>query len=507
MGGRLLKAIAFSADGEASSLGSTQLPEDAFTKLAGYGGTQLQVPPYPMEQLVFLAELQPVHAAALEQKVLDIVGSGPQFVGLESGKDGPVDQRAALERWWSDLTEEYTPLELLQAVWSDYETTGWGLIEVVRDIKGAVRRLYHVPAHTVRAHQDTQRFAQVRGARIVWFRRWGLPDAEQFSRSTGRPVPQQTDATKLASDLLVFRKPSRRSTWYGIPTYISAVGHITLAVAARDYNVLFFENAREPRHLIIITGLEEDVEGLLGDLVEQFKTQMRDPHRNLLLPIVGDAKVQIEKMALPQNDLQFAALLDRMDGAILVAHRVPPDRVAIPNRGALGGTAAAITNAIYKEGVVSKGQRLLEHRLNRFLRVEWERMAGQAIGWQASFAELDIVDESADVDIVTNLVRTNLLTLNEGRVRIGFAELPAFGQKTYQEWIAEHAAQKGGDGGPALLPAPKHPAAPEGPVGPAQVTKAAPLADRLGRLEDWAQATEEQVYALLSETDRNGGTG
>lgn len=283
---------------------SKQLLEDPFANVIGYGTTVRQ-PPYSMEQMVILAEAHPIHAACIEQKVADIVASGPVFVPREEGQDSGAnaDEKKEMEEWWEALSEDLTSLEIVNAIWSDYETVGWGCMEIARDKVGEVRRIYHVPAHTVRAHVSGRLFVQIRQGRTVVFKAYG-EEGDWYSTSVRR-APKGTDPDRLANELLVFRKPSRRSTWYGIPVYISAIGNITLAIAARDFNVLFFSNNREPRNLIILTGMAEDVDEVASSLTQQLAEQHKEPFHNMILPIEGDAKVQVERMMLQQNDMHF----------------------------------------------------------------------------------------------------------------------------------------------------------------------------------------------------------
>jgi len=377
---KLAKALWFGNDGSKvaawpdDDVRSKQLTEDPFANVAAYG-TMVCTPPYSMEQLVLLAESHPVHAAALEQKAMDVIASGVQLEPTED--DAAEEHKDAIMAWLNGLATDATFIEILNAMWLDYETVGWGVLEIGRDPSGVVKKMWHVPAHTVRAHQDNKRYAQMSHGKIVWFKRWNAM-TENILTSDGRVAWEGVGHDKLANEFLVFRKPSRRSTWYGIPTYIAALGHITLAIAARDFNIKFFSNAREPRHMIVISGVhEEKVDALLEDLGEELKTQHgagTDPHRNLLLALSGgQVDVVIKSMALPQNDLHFTRLLELTDRNILIAHRMPPDRLGFTTRGSLGGSVTADIIFAYKNGVIAPGQAVLADRLNRFLNEEYPR--------------------------------------------------------------------------------------------------------------------------------------
>src|SRR4051812_39201555 len=82
-GTRSTRVLMFGDDGsKVSEYPTRQLFEDPFSQIASYGKT-LRQPPYQFEQLALLAESVPVHSSAIEQRVLDVIGSGPKFIPLE----------------------------------------------------------------------------------------------------------------------------------------------------------------------------------------------------------------------------------------------------------------------------------------------------------------------------------------------------------------------------------------------------------------------------------------
>jgi len=454
------KVIGFGGSKEILKLpdDSKQLEEDPFSDSSDYGFS-IKKPPFPLEQLTLLAESHPVHSAALEQKTTDIVGDGPKIVPVIKGDDDAdnEEEREAIRRWFYGLAVEETMLEQLTAVDGDHEVTGWGAFEIGRDVAGAVTHLYHVPGHTLRAHRSGKKFVQVRDGKRVWFQKWGTDgDSEtgKIRASSGNPISNDTsEMLKWANEILIFRKPTRRSTKYGIPNYVSALGHITMSIAARDHNILFFENNREPRYLIMVAGMDA---GAADRFTDQFAQSLRenhsDPHRNLILPIDGDAKITVVRMGAIQNDMQFGKLMEFLDDKILLAHRMPPDRVGLIRRGPLGGSATTAINRSYKDGVVDRAQAMFEDRLTRFIAEEYVRALGTAeasaspetvasaegalvstgaegleeFPYRVDLETLDITEERDDAEIAIDLVKINMISLNEGRVRIGLEKRDEF---------------------------------------------------------------------------------
>jgi len=437
--GRMHKVLFFDEAG--TPLGddaSTQLPENPFTNRMDRLG--LQYPPFPLEQLVLLAEQHPVHSSALEQKLSDTVGTGWVWEAAPNlaATPGTLPDRAdaaAIDSWLESLAQgEETFHEVLSAAWDDYLTTGQGYLELARDVDGKVVRTYHVPAHTVRFHHDGIRIAQIRGARMVWFKRWGAPpdldgNTLQVDRQYGsiKPVVDgvvDIPSNRIANEMLVFQKPSRRNSWYGIPSYISAVGWLSLALSVRDDNLMFFSNRREPRWAILLTNLENDP-NIESDLRQALAVDMKQPHRNLIIPISGNGKIDFKQLTSDTRDGSYLNLDDRADAKILVAHRLPPERLGMTKVGNLGGDVSISSTRVYKEAVVEPEQARLKARMNRFISLEYpgdagappapDNAAANAKGWVWTPVAINLDEESEDLDKAVDTFKAGMCTLDQAR--------------------------------------------------------------------------------------------
>lgn len=300
--GRVRRLVVVDQAGNTEEWSSKQIPEDPFSSELYEAG--LMVPPFDLEQLVWISEMHPVHAACLEQRASDVVGGGWRWEPTNPD-NAPTEEPGRLNEAFNELAGPLdTMIEILHEVWLDYETCGVGYLELARDQAGNVKQVYHVPAHTVRAHADSVKYAQQRGAKVVWFVEWG--HELKINAETGKE--EEADENP-ANELLVFKKPTRRSSYYGIPNYVAAIGWIMLALAARDYNINFFRNLREPRWAIILSNLEGD-DDTEEELQQAFTVDLAQPHRNLMASFEGEAKVQFQKLSEDQTDMGFARLLD-----------------------------------------------------------------------------------------------------------------------------------------------------------------------------------------------------
>ena len=461
--GRINKVLFVDQDGaKVGEWASQQLSEDPFDAI----GKEIRDPPFDLMRLASMAELHPVHSACLDQKATDVIGGGWEW--QPSTDDADDEQREALERWWNELGgDDFTTQEVLQQFVLDYETFGTAYLELVRDPRGVVRRLAHIPAHTVRVSRKPNQLLQMREGRKVFFKRWGFPG--EIDARTGEKLPEGATAF-AANEILTMRRMSRRSSFYGVPGYIPAIGWVTLGLAARDYNLLFFQNRREARWAIILMNIE-DSEELEESIRETMRTELKEPHRNLLFPVEGDGKVIFHKLSEDNPDGAFRELLNICDEQVLVSHRIPGDRVGIVKRGPLGGSAAEATNRIYKEAVVQPAQSLLASRMNRLIAQEFRKWveARQEDGaltksevefpdvnpeddilWNFAPTEFDITEEESDLLAATQMFTSNLATLDEARSRMRLA--PADDEDTPDE---ERKGDKfafeltGGEGGAA----------------------------------------------------------
>jgi PBSX family phage portal protein len=426
--GRVAKVLFFDEAGEpVGDWHSTQVPEDPFTSYR----TGLREPPYPMEQLVFLAESHPVHTAALEQKTIDILGRGLEWVPIDENQPADDAFRDELHAWWEDLGPVDSDIdEQLYQAELDHQTIGWGLLEVVRDPSGNAKKLYHVPGHTVRAHRNGYSLCQRRDARRQWFRRWGAPDVNGKRIEVDSKTGSITRVSEPANDLLVIKRPAQRSSWYGIPTYVSAIGWITLALAARDDNLMFFTNRREPRWAIVMNNLADDPD-IEDDIRRAFTVDLRYPYRNIIIPITGPGKIDFQKLTDTKQDGSFDRLGERADKAIMIAHRVPAERLANAEVGPLGGHRTEAASRVYKESVVQPGQEFLAKRLNRFIDVEYKKATTKAgkpkptkpLPWKVALRELDIETDREEVSLAVMEFHGDLITLREARHKLGYGPL------------------------------------------------------------------------------------
>lgn len=398
---------------------SKQMTVDPFAQI--YGDKGLVKPPYDMKVLLDIKESNPIHSACISAKVDDIAGVGFDFAPFEEKKEAKQEQYEALKQFMRHCNPEMTSSEIIRAVWEDYETVGWGIIEVIRNMKGEPSQLYHIPAHTVRAHKDKVRFAQIVNNKERWFKKFGYPD--DFRLADGRELNAEDIAesgTEKAGEVIVIRKFGSRSSYYGIPNYVSSIGSIVGSQAVRDYNINYFTGKTIPDALLFVEGVDEIDDSVEKELKAFFSVEAKGEHHKLaVVPVPEGAKARLEKISPDVKEGSFR--LYKQDNAmeICVAHRVPPYRIGWAMTGSLGQTTAKEMNEMYKRSIIEPGQEILEHRLNNQLfRVFAEILGG--LDWHFKLNEIDTDDREADMLYAADGYEKRILTRNESRKVVGY---------------------------------------------------------------------------------------
>lgn len=410
---------------------SQQLPEDPFTYGKAQGESGLRTPPYDLDQLAQMLETNPLHYRACKQKAADVIGRGIDLRAreLEGNAKPAAEQEATWHAFVQSVEDDDRPdtspqgafKTRLQQAHEDFESIGWGIVEVSRNTAGLPDGLWHVPSHTVRAHSDGRRFAQKRAGKTVWFKRFGMTG--DVDRKDGgwsdKPLPKEL----RGNELIVERNYTPRSSFYGLPDHIPAMPALAGWRAQAEFNVRFFDNHAVPSYAVVIEGA--DITPALEELIKlHFRTLKGEPHSTLILAVPGASgdeaaapKVRFERLSVDVKDASFR--LYKQDNAleICIAHGIPPYRVGWPLLGSLGGATAEEMTQIYNDSIVQPRQETWEQRLTRSLL----GAKGLAItDWELKLKELDTRNEARDIEKARGLYDLNVTTPNDSARFFGY---------------------------------------------------------------------------------------
>jgi len=434
-GGSAVKADVLDQYSVSKSKGLQQV--DAFSGV--YKNLEIVEPLYNPYALANLLEMNAYHCRACKTKARDTAGLG---WNLMSAVEEPS---AASEKLRQEIIDAFKDmpmgiLETLDRACTDWEAVSYGTMEVVRanhEVEGQFAHLVHIPSPDIRVHRSGNKYVQIIAGKKRWFKRVGLVDID-VDMDTGAEYPAGTlEIDKRATELIFWTNYSPRSSFYGLPDIMPAIGAIQGDLSRRDYNISFFDNFGIPAYAVFITGnfdpgepvddagepdptgktpLEREIEGHFDEIA-------KNPHSVLILslPSVRDAEgeVKIEFVPLAKEVREASFRLYRLDNRdeVIAAHGVPLNRLGINEIGALSGSTAAISTEIYKTSVIGPRQEAIETLINRA--IIWNMFG--AYDWHFELDPIDTTDESHDIEVASSLFLMGGLTPNEIIKRFGIS--------------------------------------------------------------------------------------
>lgn len=389
----------------------------------GYGLFDVITPPWNLYELANYYDTSFANHAAIDAKVENIVGLGYELqatqrvlMALEASDNASAIDKARkrverakveVKEWFESLNNEESMTSTFMKVWTDYESTGNGYLEIGRTITGEIGYVGHIPSTTMRVRRMRDGYIQIIGNKVVYFRNFG---AKNVNPITNDPRPNEIIHIKQYSPL---------NSFYGVPDILSAVGALQGDALASQYNIDYFTNKGVPRYIVTLKGAklsEEAEDKMFRFLQTSLKGQN---HRTLYIPLPGDSdtnKVEF-KMEAVESGTQEASFNEyriRNRDDILVAHQVPLSKIG-------GGDSAAIAAALaqdrtFKEQVARPAQRNLEKVINKIINEKTDMV-------ELKFNELTLTDEIAQSQILERYVRNQVMTRNEAREVLGLPQM------------------------------------------------------------------------------------
>ena len=392
----------------------------------GYSLWDIVNPPYDLDNLAILYDQSAIHYAAINARVMNTVGLGFEFTEtlksrrrieksqsdpakLEKTRKGLQDLREELEVLFEDFNVEETLIETMVRVWQDCLTVGNGYLEIGRNNEGKVGYIGHVPATMVRVRRHRDGFVQLSRAnkiQAIFFR--NFQDFEMEDPINGDPSP---------NEIIHFKMYSPNNTYYGIPAAVSAAAAIVGDKFAKEYNIDYFENKAIPRYAIILKGAKLSNKSK-AELVNYFRNEVKGRnHGTLVIPlpasIGSDSDIRFEKLEAGVQDASFDKYRKSNRDEILVANRVPAPKVGVYDNANLAVSRDA--DKTFKMQVIGPDQAIVEKKINRLL-AEFTDLL------QFKLKKIDLLDEDMESRIYDRYLRTEVISPNEVRGKIGFPE-------------------------------------------------------------------------------------
>ena len=129
--------------------------------ISAYGLFDVVVPPYNLDELAFYYENSFANHAAISAKVANVVGLGYNFIPTSStveklenveteeelirARRKVARSKVIMSEWLEMMNDEDTFTHTLEKVYTDYESTGNGYIEIGRKVTGEIGYIGHIP--------------------------------------------------------------------------------------------------------------------------------------------------------------------------------------------------------------------------------------------------------------------------------------------------------------------------------------------------------------------------
>lgn len=388
----------------------------------GYGMFDVITPPWNLYELANYYDTSFANHAAIDAKVENIVGLGYDFdvsartmMTIEANENANAVKKARkrIERikveardWMESLNDDDSLTQTLTKFYTDVQATGNGYLEVGRTVTGEIGYIGHIPATTMRVRRLRDGYVQIIGNKVVYFRNFGAKNPNPI---TDDPRP---------NEIIHYKEYSPLNTFYGVPDIMSAISSLHGDQLASQYNIDYFGNKAVPRYVVTLKGAKLSAEA--EDKMFRFlQTNLKgQSHRTLYIPLPGDSDMnkvefKMEPIEAGVQEASFNEYRLRNRDDILIAHQVPLSKIG-------GGDSAAIAAALaqdrtFKEQVSRPAQRNLEKVINKILHEKTDVI-------DFKFNELTLTDEIAQSQILERYVKTQVMTPNEARAKLGLPQ-------------------------------------------------------------------------------------
>jgi PBSX family phage portal protein len=357
-------------------------------------------------------------------------------------------ERARLMGFFESCAFEHSFVGLRRRTRQDLEVTGNAFWEVLRNARGEVARLVHVPAYTMRlmpldaapvevretvhvspvtvermlTPQRMRRFVQIQYGQRTFFKQLG--DPRVISRKTGQ-VFRSLDELRAAdrhdgpaTEILHFAIHSPRSP-YGIPRWVGTMLAVMGSRQMEEINYLYFENKSVPPLALLVSGgrLSEASVPRIERFIEENLKGKANFHKILILEAEGGshtsdaARARIELRPLTdaqQQDALFQQYDERNIDKVGSSFRLPR---------LLRGDSRDFNRAVADAQLRFAEDQVFQPERDEFDHVLNKRLLGD-LGirfWRFRSQTPVTRDPERMTDMVEKLVRVGVLTPEEGR--------------------------------------------------------------------------------------------
>jgi len=322
--------------------------------------------PFSVDGLMSLQENCTYFDSCVKQIAKDVVGQGWTLTeATEDVSEAELEeQKKKAKEFLEDPNEEEEEAieDIIEKCIIDWGVVGWFAIEVSRDpVTNEVNGLWHIPAHTIRVHKSKKLFCQVRDGKYRWFKKIGVE--KNYDADTGEPVTGKA-GKNLANEIIYYKNYYPRSSYYGAPNILPAVGAAKALIGVRDYNLSFFENYGIPAAIVTLEGdWEENSAKYINNFLDVQIRGSDNAHKTLVLELPTGGTLTWKPLSVEVKEGSFTVYYKQSRDEILSAYKMPPYRIGLAETGSLGGSTAKEMTPIYINSTVAP----LQKAVNRII--------------------------------------------------------------------------------------------------------------------------------------------
>lgn len=364
MGELIAKATIVGSDAPVSR----RVDDDPF---AGAYGPNILEPPLPIGQLMSVIRKSNILPQCIEAYATNIDGFGHSLAPTahaakhqaENGELPPEasEEKARIEQFFRLANPEISFVDLRRATRVDLEATGNAYWEILRDARGELAGIVHIPADLVRLcrldpeytefeypvlgadgeyemlpyRRRFRRFVQIVGSRKVYWKEFW--DPRPIDARTGKAV-KDTEGVVLANEMIHWKIYSTGSP-YGMPRWVGVLLSVVGSRAAEEINYQYFDNKSVPPLVVLVSGghLAEGVHERIETYIEEQIKGRDNFHKMLIIEAAGSegpwetdkpgsqVKVELKPLTdLIQKDALFMNYDEANRDKIRSAFRLPP---------------------------------------------------------------------------------------------------------------------------------------------------------------------------------------
>lgn len=334
--------------------------EDEFTNLyftADSSSNLALMPPYEPRMLSKLVSLNNILSQCVEAMEVNIDATGYDFIHVEDGKDPDPKEVETLKNFFAEPYPGKSFQTQRRKMRRDLESTGFGFLEVLRNIGNDVVAMRNADSNPIRyvkldaavqvkkkvmrggaeieltLWERERRFCIKQGSKLVFYREFDT--SRQIHKETG---DWETDAVPIeakdrGTELLPFNVNPDVSTPYGVPRWINQLPSVLGSRKAEEHNLEYFDAGGMPPALIFIQGGT-----LAADAADQLRNYLSGKNKNKNRAVVveaqsssgsldssGTVQVKVERFGAEMSKDSMYSLYDKnTEDHVRTGFRLPP---------------------------------------------------------------------------------------------------------------------------------------------------------------------------------------